>query len=281
MPSRRIAPDPNPSVSLLLAQFKPTKIEKKKTLQGCGERSGAKAHVELLGLVFRDDREPADDRLALVVGEGHRLLVGDPQMDSAAARVHPQQVGVAELVPYGGVEDAHGSRNEGPATLADVRVGALGRSRSCRCRTRARGKRAKEGEGGNLHDNKPVFAVHIQLQVAIPAQDFLLGKNVQFEGGKPTQTLRVHEANTYFRVDDDLDGRSRGTQDRPLAGVKTTQQQKSPWTLSAAPKSWDQVCPPSFERATCVLVENLFQKGNICEKEEKRTNHQFRSGQYC
>jgi hypothetical protein len=50
-------------------------MKKEKTLQGCGERSGAKAHVEFLGLVYRDDRESADDHLALVVGEGHCLVV--------------------------------------------------------------------------------------------------------------------------------------------------------------------------------------------------------------
>jgi hypothetical protein len=80
-----------------------------------------------------DDGEPGDEGLALVVGEVHGVLVGDPEMDATTARVDPKEMVEAKLIAEGGVEDANGDGNEGPAAFADVGSGTAGADRVIVC----------------------------------------------------------------------------------------------------------------------------------------------------
>ena len=73
-------------------------------------------------LAALDDGEGVDEGSPLVIRQCHRLSVRYPQMNSAATRVHPEQVLVAKLLSYGRVEHTDRSADEAPAAFADVRT---------------------------------------------------------------------------------------------------------------------------------------------------------------
>lgn len=67
-----------------------------------------------------DDLEVARDGPPLLVVHEAGLLVADPGVGAAAARVDPEDVAEAEVVAQGGVEDLDGHGHELPALEADV-----------------------------------------------------------------------------------------------------------------------------------------------------------------
>lgn len=67
-----------------------------------------------------DDLEVAGDGAPLLVVHEAGLLVADPGVGAAAARVHPEDVAEAEVVAQRGVDDLDGHGHELPALEADV-----------------------------------------------------------------------------------------------------------------------------------------------------------------
>jgi hypothetical protein len=126
--------------------------------EGGRERAGAETDVDLLVHVLAalDDGEPGDEGLALVVGEGHGVRVGDPEVDAATAGVDPEEVAEGELVAEGGVEDADGDGDECPAALADVGGGAAGADGVVVCHVDVKDKLALERGKGAGSDGLPV-----------------------------------------------------------------------------------------------------------------------------
>lgn len=80
------------------------------------------AHVDLLPALraAADDLEVTGDGPALLVVHGAGLLVADPGVGAAAARVHPHDVAEAEVLAQGHVDDLDGHGDELPAPVADV-----------------------------------------------------------------------------------------------------------------------------------------------------------------
>jgi hypothetical protein len=69
-----------------------------------------------------NDSDEVDEGSPLIIRQRHRLSVRYPQMNSATTRVHPEQMLVPKLLPYGRVEHTDRSADEAPAMFADIRT---------------------------------------------------------------------------------------------------------------------------------------------------------------